>query len=88
LGGIEQKGWDAKDGIRVVSYKNGQKFDGVVPCMKDDWDGFYRNVADHLILGEPLAVTPESARKVIAVINLSEESSKKGGIPIKPPFEQ
>jgi predicted dehydrogenase len=88
LGGIEQKGWDAKDGIRVVSYQNGQKFDGTVPCMKDDWDGFYRNVADHLILGEPLAVTPESARKVIAVINLSEESSKKGGVPIKPPFEQ
>jgi predicted dehydrogenase/type 1 glutamine amidotransferase len=88
LGGIEQKGWDAKDGIRVVSYKNGQQFDGIVPCMKDDWDGFYRNVADHLILGEPLAVTPESARKVIAVINLSEESSKRGGIPIPPPFEQ
>jgi predicted dehydrogenase len=88
LGGIEQKGWDAKDGIRVVSYKNGQKFDGIVPCLKDDWDGFYRNVADHLILGEPLAVTPESARKVIAVINLSEESSKKGGVPIPVPFEQ
>ena len=56
--------------------------------MKSDWDGYYRNVADHLILGEPLAVTPESARKVIAVLSLCEESSKRGGVPVPVPFEQ
>ena len=62
--------------------------DGTVPVLESDWDGFYRNVADHLILGEPLAVTPESARKVIAVLSLSEESSKRGGAPVSVPFEQ
>jgi hypothetical protein len=57
-----------------------------VPCVKSDWDGFYRNVADHLILGEPLEVTPESARKVIAVIDLAEQSSRRGGMPLPLPF--
>jgi scyllo-inositol 2-dehydrogenase (NADP+) len=87
-GAIEQKGWDAKDGIHVVSYHDGSKFDGTVPCQKDDWDGFYRNVADHLLLNEPLLVTPESARKVIAVISLAEKSSAQGGAPIALPFDQ
>ncbi|WP_428936852.1 Gfo/Idh/MocA family protein [Fontivita pretiosa] len=77
-----------KDMIRVVSYRNGVQHDGTVPTLKSDWDGFYRNVADHLILGEPLAVTPESARKVIAVLSLAEESSNRGGAPLPPPFEQ
>jgi scyllo-inositol 2-dehydrogenase (NADP+) len=87
-GAIEQKGWDAKEGIKLISYKNGTKFEGIVPCQKDDWDGFYRNVADHLLVGEPLMVTAEQARKVIAVISLSEGSSKQGGAPIPLPFEQ
>ena len=87
-GAIEQKGWDAKDGIHLVTHKNNQSFDGVVPCQKSDWDAFYRNVADHLILGEPLIVKPEEARKVIAVIHLSEMSSKQGGVPLALPFEQ
>jgi predicted dehydrogenase len=87
LGGIEQKGWDAKDGIDVVRFDDGQRITMNVPCAKSDWDGFYRNVADHLILGEPLEVTPESARKVIAVIDLAEQSSQRGGTPLPLPFE-
>ena len=43
---------------------------------------------DHLLLGEPLFVTAESARKVIAVLDLAEQSSKQGGAPVKLPFEQ
>ena len=30
--------------------------------------GFHRNLADHLLLGEPLAVTPDSARQVVALL--------------------
>jgi len=89
LGAIELKrAWAKDEGLRVVSYRSGQRVDGTTPFFKDDWDGFYRNVADHLILGEPLAVTPESARKVIAVLALAEESSKRGGAPVPLPFEQ
>ncbi|HWP39715.1 MAG TPA: Gfo/Idh/MocA family oxidoreductase [Tepidisphaeraceae bacterium] len=87
LGGIELAP-GMKDVIRVVWYRDGVQHDGTVPSLKSDWDGFYRNVADHLILGEPLAVTPESARKVIAVLSLAEESSHRGGTLLPPPFEQ
>ncbi len=90
LGGIEKAGWDweSKESLKVITFENGKRIESRVPYEKSDWDGYYRNIADHLILGEPLAVTPESARKVIAVLSLSEESSKKGGAPIVPDFEQ
>jgi len=48
---------------------------------------YYANIADHLILGEPLAITPESARRVIAVIETAEKSSKNGeALPV--PYER
>ncbi len=87
-GGVEQKGWDAKDGILLVTHKDGVRTETKVPCATSDWDAFYRNVADHLLLGEELAVKPEQARKVIAVISLAEESSTRGGEPVRVPFEQ
>lgn len=90
LGGIEipQENWEGKNGVKLVSYTSGSRVESIVPVGKSDWNGFYRNVADHLILGEPLAVTPESARKVIAVLSLAELSSQQGGRPIVPDFEQ
>lgn len=36
---------------------------------------FHRNLADHLQLGEPLAVTPESVRDVVAVLEAAQRSS-------------
>ncbi len=43
-------------------------------------------LADHLILGDPLEVTPESARRVIGVLSLAEQSSAKGR-PLPMPHE-
>jgi predicted dehydrogenase len=40
---------------------------------------FHRNLADHLHLGEPLAVTPASVRQVIAVLEAARRSSDQGG---------
>jgi scyllo-inositol 2-dehydrogenase (NADP+) len=87
-GGIEQKTAEPKDGLRVVSFNNAVRTESTVPCLPSDWDAFYRNIADHLLLGEQLAVTPESARDVIAVLNLAEESAKRGGLPMRPPYER
>jgi hypothetical protein len=42
---------------------------------------FHRNLADHLHLGEPLAVTPSSVRRVIAVLEAAHRSSTGGGAP-------
>jgi len=49
-----------------------------VPYQKTNWQAYYDNVAAHLLKGEPLAVTPESARRVIAVIETAEKSAKSG----------
>jgi predicted dehydrogenase len=43
---------------------------------------FHRNLANHLLLGEPLAVTPESVRRVIAVLEAAEQSARTGSIPV------
>jgi predicted dehydrogenase len=42
---------------------------------------FHRNLADHLHLGEPLAVTTASVRKVIGVLEAAQRSSMQGGAP-------
>jgi predicted dehydrogenase len=40
---------------------------------------FHRNLADHLHLGEPLAVDPLSVRRVIGVMQAAEQSCDEGG---------
>ena len=89
-GGIEKNtwDWDGKDGLKLVTFRNGQRVESKIPYAESDWDGFYRNVADHLLIGEPLAVTPESARDVVAVLCLAGQSSAKGGVPLPLPYAQ
>jgi predicted dehydrogenase len=41
-------------------------------------DGFYRNLGDHLLLGEPLAITPEQARRNVAVMEAAAKSIAAG----------
>ncbi len=45
---------------------------------RDD-HGFYRNLADHLAWGEPLAVLPEQSRRVVAVMEAATRSIAEGG---------
>jgi predicted dehydrogenase len=42
-------------------------------------NGFYRNLADHLLLGEPLAVTAEEARGNVAIMEAASSSIAGGG---------
>jgi hypothetical protein len=41
---------------------------------------FHRNLADHLLAGEALAVTPESVRDVVAVLEAAQTSPGSGPI--------
>ena len=68
------------DKLRVVSHSSGIRQDSVVEITLERYGStqFYRNIADHLLLDEQLAVTPESARRVIAVIEAAERSSDLG----------
>ncbi len=43
---------------------------------------FHRNLADHLLLGEPLAVLPDSIRQVTAVLEAATHSAAEGGRPV------
>ena len=45
---------------------------------------FHRNLADHLLGGEPLAVTVESVRHVISVLEAAQRSSDAGGTAVAP----
>ncbi|MBN1344888.1 MAG: Gfo/Idh/MocA family oxidoreductase [Phycisphaerae bacterium] len=75
------------DTIKLVQMQDdGRRIESTVPYVQGDWHGYYRALADHLILGEPLEVTPESARRVIAVLSLAETSSAKGK-PLPVPYE-
>jgi hypothetical protein len=44
-----------------------------------DAGGFYRNLADHLAWGEPLAVPAEEARRNVAVMAAATASIARGG---------
>jgi predicted dehydrogenase len=50
----------------------------VAPAPHPGW-GFHRNLADHLLLGEPLAVLPEQSRDVVAVLEAAHHSGANGG---------
>ena len=42
---------------------------------------FHLSLADHLLTGEPLAVTPQSAARVVAVLEAASRSAERGGAP-------
>jgi predicted dehydrogenase len=49
-----------------------------VEYQKTNWQAYYDNVAAHLLRSEPLEITPEKARRVIAVIETAERSARSG----------
>lgn len=81
-GAIEQNWQD----ITLITYVNGIRQDSVVKVTLPGYGctEYYRNVADHLLLGEALAVTPEQARRVIGVIEAAQLSSQQG-VSVPPP---
>ena len=50
----------------------------VQPAPHPGW-GFHRNLADHILLGEPLAVRPEQSRDVVSVLEAAHRSGANGG---------
>jgi predicted dehydrogenase len=64
--------------VQVTSFAGGVKQQIEVQHPQDDWKPYYARLADHLLGGEPLMVTPESARRVIAVLELAEKSNRSG----------
>jgi len=71
---------DWKDEIELVSFASGIRQDSKVKVTLPGYGSvqYYRNVADHLLLGEELVVKPEQARRVIGVIDAAQRSAQLG----------
>ena len=66
--------------LTIATYEGpmGLRESVVGPAPHPGW-GFHRNLADHLLLGEPLAVRPEQSRDVVAVLEAGHRSGANGG---------
>jgi scyllo-inositol 2-dehydrogenase (NADP+) len=65
-----------EDRARLVSIKDGVPHEQVIDSLRGDWTGYYENVRDALMGTSPLAVRPEEARRVIAVLEAATASAK------------
>jgi len=71
-GSLEDE-WGAK-GFKLRKLVDGIQVEGVYPYKEGDWGAYYRNIAEHLLKGADLAVKPEEARRVIAVIEMASKA--------------
>ena len=71
---------DWSENLQVTSYTSGIRQDSTIKVTLPGYGSvqYYRNIADHLLLGEKLIVTPQSARRVIGVIEAAQRSSELG----------
>lgn len=71
---------DWSENLQVTSYTSGIRQDSTIKVTLPGYGSvqYYRNIADHLLLGEELIVTPQSARRVIGVIEAAQRSSELG----------
>ena len=65
-----------KDKFRVYSVEKGWPEEQEVEFKDRPGPGYYDNIVAHLQKGDELIVKPEEARRVIAVMELAEKSSK------------
>jgi len=68
----------AGGGWELITHEEGQTVirRGGAPAS-EGWR-FYQNIADHLTKGEKLIITPEWARRPIQILDLANQSAKKG----------
>jgi len=62
----------------VITHSGGQKVARTGPSPEALWDAYYQNVADHLVKGIKLVITPEWARRPIHILDLANRSAKAG----------
>ncbi len=66
--------------LRARTYAgDGVLLDHSIPTAPHPGWGFHRNLADHLLLGEDLAVAPEQSRDVVEVLEAAHRSGHEGG---------
>ncbi|HEY3329373.1 MAG TPA: Gfo/Idh/MocA family oxidoreductase [Capsulimonadaceae bacterium] len=76
-GGIVEDG-SVKDGFKLVRQVDGMALTGEVKNKPTAWNTYYKDLNAHLTEGAPLKVTGEQSRRIIAIIEAAEKSSKSG----------
>jgi scyllo-inositol 2-dehydrogenase (NADP+) len=66
-----------EDPAQAGRYHDG-KTEAVVPTEAGRWRSYYENIAAALTRGEPLAVTPDSVRRGIALLEAAFQSARSG----------
>jgi len=70
----------------LATYRSGSGVSEIrLPLPPVQRFAFHRNLADHLLLGDPLAVPAASARDVVAVLEAATRSAAAGGAPVSLP---
>jgi len=69
--------------VKVFRPGDGGSHEELLQLAPRDDQGFYRNLADHLVWDEPLAVTPQAARRTVAVMETATRSIARGGAQIE-----
>jgi len=64
--------------FKVMTQVDGINVEGEVKYKESTWPLYYVNLAAHILDGAPLEVTPESSRRVIAVIETADKSAQAG----------
>jgi scyllo-inositol 2-dehydrogenase (NADP+) len=72
--------------FQVKSQQNGRQVSTEVGFADSNWDAYYANFNEHLCGKAELVITPESAARVIGVLDAANVSARQGGQPIKPAF--
>ena len=70
----------------VNTIVNGRQMSTEVPFAESNWDAYYENVYKHLMGRAKLVITPESAGRVIGVLEAANISAARGSQQVKPAF--
>ena len=62
----------------TITHKSGAVVTQKGPNPPGEGHKFYQNIADHLVKGTDLVITPEWARRPIHILDLADKSAKKG----------
>ena len=73
--------------IDVNSLVKGRQMSAEIPMAESNWDAYYQNVYRHLQGRAKLAVTAESAARVIAVLEAANLSAAKSSTPVVPAYK-
>ena len=65
-------------GYEIVQHKRGKTVVTKGKNPKSEGWRFYQNIADHLVKRTPLVITPEWARRPIHILDLANQSARKG----------